>query len=133
MIDIDNFKSVNDKYGHLVGDEVLRTLGDIIINDHILRENDIAGRFGGEEFIIILPETNSINALEPATRLVDKFKNIAFSDNKDGNFTITLSVGISEYYPNDKTNDDIIRRADKALYFAKKHGKGKVIVYENVF
>ena len=112
---------------------MLRTLGDLLINDHILRENDIAGRFGGEEFIIILPETNSVNALEPATRLVEKFKNIAFSDNKDGNFSITLSVGISEYHPNDKTNDDIIRRADKALYFAKKHGKGKVIVYENVF
>lgn len=133
MIDIDNFKSVNDKYGHLVGDEVLRTLGDIINNDHILRENDIAGRFGGEEFIIILPETNSENALEPATRLAEKFKNIAFSDNKERNFSITLSIGISEYHPGDKTNDDIIRRADKALYFAKKHGRGKIIVYEKVF
>ncbi|MBN2533933.1 MAG: GGDEF domain-containing protein [Spirochaetales bacterium] len=133
MIDIDNFKSVNDKYGHLVGDVVLRTLGDIIINDHILRENDVAGRFGGEEFIIILPETNSVNALGPALRLAEKFKNINFSDNLEGTFSITLSIGISEYHPDDDTNDDIIRRADKALYYAKKHGKGKVIIYEKVF
>jgi diguanylate cyclase (GGDEF)-like protein len=133
MIDIDNFKSVNDKYGHLIGDEVLRTLGKIIINNNILRENDIAGRFGGEEFIIILPETNAIHAREPAARLIEKFKNTAFSDNTEKTFFISLSIGISEYHPSDKTNDDIIRRADKALYYAKKNGKGQVIIYEDVF
>ena len=133
MIDIDNFKAVNDKYGHLIGDEVLRALGNLILYNHILRDNDIAGRFGGEEFIIILPETNSSNAYKPAMRLSEKFRSIAFSDNKGGTFSVTLSVGISEYNPNDKNNDDIVHRADKALYYAKKKGKGNVIIYEKTF
>jgi len=133
MIDIDNFKFVNDTYGHIAGDHVLRTLGDLIIHQNVFRDNDIAGRFGGEEFIIILPETNAHNALIPATRLLEKFRNIAFSDNKGGTFFVSLSIGISEYNPEDKADDDIILRADKALYHAKDHGKSKVVVYENVF
>ncbi|MBN2440352.1 MAG: GGDEF domain-containing protein [Spirochaetales bacterium] len=133
MIDIDNFKSVNDKYGHLVGDQVLKALGDLILHKNLLREIDIAGRFGGEEFIIILPETNAHNACKPALRLAEKFKRLTFPDNKEEPFSISLSIGISEYHPNDKTNDDIIHRADKALYYAKKHCKGTVVIYENVF
>ncbi|MBN1699785.1 MAG: GGDEF domain-containing protein [Spirochaetales bacterium] len=135
MIDIDNFKAVNDKYGHLVGDSVLKTLGELLLNESILRENDIAGRFGGEEFVIILPETNSEHALEPATRLAERFRNIAFitGEDQEEEFYVTLSIGISQYHEDDKTNDEIIHRADKALYYAKRHGKGKVIIYERVF
>jgi diguanylate cyclase (GGDEF)-like protein len=131
MIDIDNFKKVNDTYGHLIGDRVLKALGDLILQDNILRENDMAGRFGGEEFVIILPETNAHNAYNPAMRLMDKFKNTTFSGKNGEHFSVTLSIGISEYNNEDKTNDDIIQRADKALYLAKDQGKGKVIIYED--
>jgi len=129
MIDIDHFKSVNDTYGHLAGDKVLRTAGKLFLNDNILRKSDISCRYGGEEFIVILPETSASHALGPALRLSETFSSIAFFDNQK-TFTVTLSIGISEFHPGDQSSEDIIHRADKALYHAKKLGKGKVVVYE---
>jgi len=131
MIDLDNFKHINDSYGHLVGDKVLIKLGDLLLSKKILRSNDLAGRFGGEEFLIILPETNSKHALLPASRLAQHFKNITFKSEK-GEFNTTLSIGISQYNINDKNNDNIIRRADKALYYAKEHGRDMIIIYEEL-
>jgi diguanylate cyclase (GGDEF)-like protein len=132
MIDIDHFKTVNDTYGHLAGDKVLRAAGKMFLTDNILRKSDIACRFGGEEFIVLLPETSAAHAFGPALRLSESFSNITFFD--DGrNFNVTLSIGVSELHSEDKTNEDIIQRADKALYHAKKIGRGKVIVYEQTF
>ncbi len=132
MIDIDRFKEVNDTYGHVAGDKVLKTAGKLFLNDNILRKSDISCRYGGEEFIVILPETSSTHALGPAMRLSETFSSIAFFDNQK-TFNVTLSVGISEFHPGDKSSEDIIMRADKALYYAKKHGRGKVVVYEHLF
>jgi diguanylate cyclase (GGDEF)-like protein len=132
MIDIDHFKSVNDTYGHLAGDKVLKTAGKLFLNDNILRKNDISCRYGGEEFIVILPETSASHALGPAMRLSETFSSITFIDSQR-NFNVTLSIGISESHPEDKSSEDIIQRADKALYYAKRQGKGCVIVYEQSF
>jgi diguanylate cyclase (GGDEF)-like protein len=132
MIDLDHFKAINDTYGHLAGDKVLKTAGKLFMSDNILRKNDISCRYGGEEFIVILPETSSEHALGPALRLSETFSNISFFENHR-NFNVTLSVGISESHPEDTSSEDIIHRADKALYHAKKQGKGAVVVYEHVF
>lgn len=133
MIDIDHFKQINDQYGHLVGDKVLADLGKLLQNKGIFRDHDFCARFGGEEFLVILPNTNSIAALEPANRLKQALEAMYFKSEKNEKFKITLSVGISQYYPQDKDNDIIIQRADKAMYYAKEHGRNQIIVYEDVF
>lgn len=132
MIDIDYFKKVNDTYGHLKGDEVLKELARLLQENTILRDNDIAGRFGGEEFIVILPETNAPNALEPAKRLNETFKKIEFLSEEGKVFHVTLSIGISQFKTNDKKNEDLIHRADSALYYAKENGRDRVVIYEEI-
>ncbi|MBN1413437.1 MAG: GGDEF domain-containing protein [Spirochaetales bacterium] len=132
MIDIDHFKDVNDTYGHLVGDAVLKTLGALFQKEGILRDQDIAGRFGGEEFIIILPKTSVDNAYEPAQRLMHELSELNFSGANGEKFKITLSIGISEYHQSDKTGEDIIIRADNALYWAKEHGRNQIAIYERI-
>jgi diguanylate cyclase (GGDEF)-like protein len=133
MIDLDHFKSVNDTYGHLAGNKVLKALGDMILNGGIFRSTDIAGRFGGEEFIVILSDTNAEHTLEPARRLADGFKQLDFEGANNEKFHVTISIGISEYQKTDTNSDDIIRRADMALYYAKEHGRDQIIIYEKVF
>jgi len=129
MIDLDNFKKVNDTYGHLTGDIVLKTLGKIFKREGVLREQDIEGRFGGEEFIVILPGTNSLNAIGPAKRLMQELNSHAFTAPGFPEFKVTMSIGISEYQHSDKSGDDIIQRADKALYLAKEQGRNRIILY----
>jgi diguanylate cyclase (GGDEF)-like protein len=133
MIDLDHFKKINDTYGHLVGDKVLKNLGQLFIRDGILRKQDIVGRFGGEEFIVILPNTNGNNALGPAIRLARELDKVNFSTNENKAFRVTLSIGISEYHPSDKDNEAIIHRADQAMYYAKQHGRNQIIIYEKIF
>ena len=113
LIDIDFFKKINDNYGHLVGDMVLKKIGEVLNSKMIFRENDIIARYGGEEFILILPETNSINAKTPTNRLREYFKTIDFFDEDNRSFNVTLSLGISEFNPKDKTNEELIQRADQ--------------------
>ena len=130
MIDLDHFKQINDTHGHLSGDDVLRSFGDIFRERHVLRDNDIVGRFGGEEFIVILPETCSAHAGGPARRLAKTFGGIEFRSAAGETFHVTLSIGVSEYHPADAGCDDVIARADQALYFAKEHGRNQVVVFE---
>lgn len=132
MIDIDNFKKINDTYGHLIGDDVLKKLGELLNSDTLFRENDIIGRYGGEEFVVILPETKAEYARYPANRLINAINNIEFSSNK-GIFHVTISVGISEFNPmRDDSCDIVIQRADKALYAAKSRGKNTVVLYDEM-
>jgi diguanylate cyclase (GGDEF)-like protein len=133
MIDLDQFKKVNDTYGHLTGDKVLRALGQLFTREGILRKHDIVGRFGGEEFIVILPNTNANNALGPAIRLARELDKIDFTTNDNRTFKVTLSIGLSEYHPTDKNNEMIIHRADTAMYHAKQHGRNQIIIYEKIF
>jgi diguanylate cyclase (GGDEF)-like protein len=132
MVDIDHFKHVNDAYGHFAGDRVLVRLGELLKDANILRMEDMAGRFGGEEFIVILANTNVDGALLPATRLVERLKQEAFASDKGETFSVTLSIGISEYRNRDNNEDSVIQRADEALYYAKHHGRDRIIVYEKL-
>ncbi|MBP7552703.1 MAG: GGDEF domain-containing protein [Spirochaetes bacterium] len=133
LLDIDFFKRINDTHGHLVGDEVLKKIGEVLTSKVIFRENDIVARYGGEEFIVILPETNSKHAFVPAERLREFIKKIDFFDGRKTKFNITISVGISEFSMHDKSNEDLIKRADEALYYAKENGRDQVVIYEEVY
>jgi len=122
MLDIDHFKKVNDTYGHLSGDYVLKELSDLVKN--AARESDMCGRFGGEEFLIILPETKVVGALKFATRLntLCKNHNFIFQSIK---IKLTISLGVTSV---DKTDSltSLIDRCDTALYDAKKNGRNRV-------
>lgn len=129
ILDIDFFKTVNDTYGHLAGDMVLRKLGHVLRDEDLFRENDIIGRFGGEEFIIVLPETSAEHARIPAERLRKRIKEIEFTDDHQNEFTISLSIGIAESLVGEEDSESLIHRADIALYQAKETGRDKVCVY----
>jgi len=125
LIDIDFFKKVNDTYGHLVGDIVLKKIANILkIN---IRDTDMTVRYGGEEFIIILPDTNKINAINLANKLTNTISKIIFKDLENNN--ITISIGVSTYIEND-TIDSLIKRADDGLYQAKNTGRDKVVFFD---
>ena len=117
MLDVDNFKRINDTRGHQAGDEVLKNIARIIRSG--LRKTDIASRYGGEEFIILLPETNNAQAALAAERLRKSVEEEFKGD-------ITVSIGLATY---DKSSAyvDIVREADVALYKAKKEGKNRVV------
>mgnify|MGYP000909940042 CR=1 FL=1 len=123
MMDIDHFKLVNDNYGHNVGDITLSTLVANCMS--ILRAIDILGRVGGEEFSVILPHTSGQEAMLVAERLRQVIeKSIMETDNAV--FFITVSIGVAEIRPEDITVDDILKRADHALYQAKNKGRNRV-------
>ena len=126
MLDIDNFKCVNDEHGHDVGDQVLRGFADSL-REHF-RENDIPGRLGGEEFAVLLPATDAEGALTVAERFRDYVEDFpVFSTNVA--IQITTSIGIAEYDPDVfKEVDDLLIRADRALYQAKNEGRNRTIV-----
>lgn len=118
MIDIDDFKKVNDTYGHLAGDLVLKGLADIILAS--TRHYDFAGRYGGEEFLIILPGATLKNATMVVKRILDRFSSTQF----DGiDFNITFSAGIVEAIPGNHLQKDLFHIADEKMYEAKKSGK----------
>lgn len=128
MADIDHFKSVNDTYGHLVGDEVLRMVARTI--RQATRFTDIASRYGGEEFAIILPEITSPGALATGLRLRMKVQNEQYASSV-GIHQITMSVGVSCFDPTLElaNEEEILRRADEALYRAKRQGRNRVILW----
>jgi diguanylate cyclase (GGDEF)-like protein len=126
MIDVDNFKHINDSYGHPVGDAVLQTLAASCREE--LREADVFARFGGEEFIVALPDTDERAAREVAERL----RLAAMTrpvDTVDVLVRVTISSGISQFRPTDDTIEEMIKRADQALYAAKNSGRNQVVVH----
>lgn len=131
MIDIDFFKSLNDRYGHHVGDQVLRDVSSILMRD--MREVDTVARYGGEEFVIILPETNAVSAKPVADRLrraVEHSKFFAGSPNVVERLTISIGQAI---FPDDgQFRSQLIENADTALYHAKAHGRNQVALYRDI-
>lgn len=121
MFDIDHFKRVNDTYGHLIGDMVLRELGSIIKKN--IRKIDSAGRYGGEEFLIVLPETKK----EQAFIVAEKLRNTVNRNSFPKAGKITISGGVAEVTDDTKSYEDIIRSADKNLYIAKQSGRDRVV------
>jgi diguanylate cyclase len=127
MLDIDNFKKVNDTYGHPAGDEVIKTLAGII--KKAIRETDLAGRYGGEEFAVILPDTPVANVefvAERIRRLVEKC--VVVYD--EINISFTVSIGIAGFKQTYKDSTQWLDMADKSLYQAKAAGKNRVILAE---
>jgi len=130
LIDIDHFKAVNDTYGHLVGDKVLRALSDALRDQ--LRDYDHAGRFGGEEFVVLLPQTDEEDAIRIAERLrrhVAGMSIPADDDARSGTFVgLTVSVGVAALGTAGSKVTDLLAAADAALYYAKHSGRNKTHV-----
>ncbi len=126
IFDLDDFKRVNDTYGHLAGDMVLRTLVQAIKND--VREQDYVARYGGEEFVVILAYPDMDEAIACAERIKALASSLRFPGLPD-DFRITISMGVTRYLPVESL-DAIISRADAALYRAKSSGKNKITVEE---
>ena len=123
MIDIDQFKSVNDKYGHPMGDQVIRSLAWLL--KQRLRKTDLVGRYGGEEFLVILPGSNADQAFEILDRIRRDFSLIRYAF-EDTCFETTFSAGVSQYF-NPTSAEAMIKDADEALYDAKNAGRNCVI------
>ena len=121
MIDIDNFKKINDKYGHLKGDEVLNKIGTAI-NDSV-REMDLAARYGGEEMVVLMPRVDIEQAYKAAQRIRITIEEIQFKE-----FFVTVSIGLSQTNRLTDTPGKLINAADVALYKAKNQGKNQVIM-----
>ncbi|HKI60232.1 MAG TPA: sensor domain-containing diguanylate cyclase [Mariprofundaceae bacterium] len=124
MLDLDYFKRVNDTYGHLVGDKVLQKLGTVFVQT--LREIDIMGRIGGEEFVILLPETKGKQALQVAERLRLTIAGEAIAIKQGSAIHFTVSIGVTTFIATDARVEDILNRADTALYAAKNSGRNRI-------
>jgi len=127
MLDIDHFKAVNDKYGHLVGDDVIRHLAKVIHEQ--VRETDISGRYGGEEFVILLADTNTADALIFTERLRKTVEESVVIYN-DIEIKYTVSLGIAEVEPSLSSVSQWLENVDKALYQSKNDGRNKVTSYQ---
>ncbi len=125
-LDIDNFKRINDTWGHEAGDEVIRAVAWLAQTE--MRRSDIFGRIGGQEFAAMLPETDEIGALDVAEKLRQRIVQLPI-DWEDAIIHITISVGVTTYRPGDMALTDMIRRADEALADAKSSGQDRVIAY----
>ncbi len=126
MLDADHFKMINDQYGHLTGDQVLREIANIIKES--VREIDLVGRFGGEEFCVVLPDTD----LEGATVVAERIRKSAeqkLIKAYDNSLHITLSIGVTIYPTDGKLMEELMDKADWALYRAKSQGRNCVVAF----
>ncbi|MBR8831796.1 MAG: Response regulator PleD [Chroococcopsis gigantea SAG 12.99] len=127
MIDVDFFKSINDNYGHDIGDKVLIEVAETINNG--TRKVDILGRFGGEEFVVLLPEAGLPEAVGVAEKIKESVSEIRLPALRDKN-EITVSIGVASYEKSDHQLEEIIKRADRSLYYAKNQGRNRVVTSE---
>lgn len=123
IIDIDDFKLINDTYGHVMGDVVLSEICGTVRD--LLRTPDGVSRFGGDEFSVILPHTDVAGAGVVAGRILERVNNLSITDEQKQPIRCTVSIGIAQMEPSDATFKDIVRRADACLYEAKREGKNR--------
>lgn len=125
MMDLDDFKKINDTYGHVNGDIVLKSLASELLQ--CLRREDLLARFGGEEFVVIFRDTHLEEALSVARKLMDLVNSLSF-ETLDASFGIGVTMGVATYYKENYTSpDDLLMAADRNLYVGKKEGKGRII------
>ncbi len=136
MLDVDHFKNINDTYGHIAGDEALQQIADHLRGsirrylDDDVRDVDTAGRYGGEEFLILLPNTPIQAAMRQAARLCEEIRNLKVKVG-DASVHLTVSIGIAELMIADESWQMLLDRADKALYQAKEQGRDRWVAIEN--
>lgn len=128
ILDIDNFKDINDKYGHRKGDEVLEKIGGVLGSS--VRSTDLVARYGGEEFIIVLKNIPENKAVEIGEKIRLDIANLKIPNSEDN---ITISIGIAIFPKHGQFKEELIEKADQALYSAKKKGKNKVILWKGHF
>jgi diguanylate cyclase (GGDEF)-like protein/PAS domain S-box-containing protein len=126
MLDVDDFKRFNDTYGHAAGDAVLRELGNLLL-EHI-RGEDIACRYGGDEFIIVLPDASQEVTSERAERLSEHARHLNIQFEGQNLEAIRLSLGVAVFPQNGSNGAAVLKAADDALYRAKREGRGRVVV-----
>lgn len=124
--DIDHFKGINDNYGHKAGDKTLALVGQLLLKN--IRETDFVARFGGEEFVMLMPNTQAFQALKMAEKIRDLIEHSGFNYNAVA-INLTLSCGICEF-SGDDLHDDVFVRADRALYQAKQSGRNRCEIYK---
>jgi diguanylate cyclase (GGDEF)-like protein len=127
ILDIDHFKKVNDTYGHVAGDQVLRSVA-ARLRAHI-RHPDTIGRYGGEEFLIVLPNSELQAAAEQASRLCQQIRDLQI-DLNDQVVSVTISVGVAQFQIESETWEQLLHRADEALYRAKELGRNRWVLAE---
>jgi len=126
MLDIDYFKDINDTHGHLAGDQILIEL--VRSTKRIMRANDIIARFGGEEFVILLPDTETKGALAFAEKIQAEISTLSISAKNGERIPFTISIGISEY-KKDNDIDAMLQQADVAMYKAKTAGRNRIVCH----
>jgi|GEM_PF-1957999 len=127
IMDIDNLKEINDCYGHLVGDAIIKNITGILKD--IVRETDVVARYGGDEFVILMPDTDKKQAVNAAVRVLDEIRGHTFEVDAV-RLRVTLSAGVAGYSVKDMGESDLVKKADEALYRAKGEGKDRVCLYE---
>jgi diguanylate cyclase (GGDEF)-like protein len=128
-IDLDHFKQINDTYGHLVGDRVIAETGELLRAN--ARAEDVVARTGGEEFLILAPNTSIAGAQHLALRIVESFRRRSFGE-PEARVPVTVSVGVvAEAVPDDSIAEDLRARADEALYAAKRSGRNRVVLWSH--
>ncbi len=130
VIDIDFFKQINDTFGHSSGDDALKVMARII--REIARGSDLFCRFGGEEFLVALPETSAVQAGRVAERLRERLENTVIKTVREEDLRMTCSVGVAQWFPGDLF-DDTLAAGDRALYQAKRNGRNQVVVADREY
>ena len=128
LLDIDNFKKINDSFGHLTGNEVLQEVASIINQE--TRDSDIAGRFGGEEFVVVLSRATMTEALEKAEKIRNKIENLAVDGMDELTCTVSIGVTTLDWHLKEIDHNDVLKYADNAMYEAKQKGKNRIGVAE---
>jgi diguanylate cyclase (GGDEF)-like protein len=124
LCDVDHFKSVNDTYGHPIGDQVLRGVAMTLLKE--ARTTDVVARYGGEEFAIVMPETDTAGAMVIAERIREKVGKTTF-DTPQGPLRVTISLGVATFPDDGRSKPELVERADGALYHAKRHGRNRSV------
>ena len=124
MIDIDRFKEINDRHGHLAGDHVIREIGSILKSR--CREEDIICRYGGDEFVIVLPRTSQEQAIQVAQRIKNSVSDLVFNPGTKNEFKTTVSMGIAMFPNEGDSSQKLLQSADQSLYAAKRGGRDKI-------
>lgn len=126
LFDLDKFKGFNDNYGHAAGDIVLKKFADIL-KKHARKKKDLAGRFGGEEFLMVMPEMNAVEATAMAKQIGDICRDVKVKVPSGEEVSFTTSIGVAVLKPGE-SQSDLIRRADEALYLAKNSGRDQFVL-----